>query len=74
MENLIQKVKAALAIIAEGRGALGEVMDTIKDGKAGIAADTIGEIDGLLEQERIENRATNEGITDAIADFRRRFP
>lgn len=70
--DYLQKAKDALALIKRGREALGGIVDAVKDGKAGIDADTIGEIDGLLEQERIENRETNEAITDAIAQFRAR--
>jgi hypothetical protein len=68
----LQKARDAVAIIAEGRKALGAVVDAVKDGKAGIDADTVGEIDALLEQERVENRATDAAITDAVARYRER--
>jgi hypothetical protein len=49
-------------------------VDAVKDGKAGIDAATIGEIDALFEQERIENRQTDAAIKDAIAAYRQRNP
>lgn len=72
--DLIQKTREALAMISEGRQALGQVVDALKDGSAALSAATVGEIDGLLEQERVENREANAAVTDAIADFRRRNP
>lgn len=70
--DLLKKAQDAIALIAQGRAALAEVADAVSDGRAAIAADTVEEIDALLEVERIENRATNDAITTAIADFRAR--
>lgn len=70
--DLLQKAKDAIALIQQGREALAGVVDAVKDGKAAIDADTLGELDGLLEQERVENRQTNAAIQDAISRYRER--
>jgi hypothetical protein len=72
--DLLAKARSAMDLIREGRQALGAVVDAVKDGKAGIDAATIGEIDALFEQERIENRQTDAAIKDAIAAYRQRNP
>lgn len=72
--DILQKAKDAVALIAQGRAALAEVVDTIRDAKAAVSTHSVVAIDALLEQERVENRATNEAVTDAIADFRSRHP
>ena len=70
--DLLQMAKDGLALVQEGRKALAQVVDAVKDGKAGIDAKTIDEIDALFEKERVENRATNEAVVDAIAAYRQR--
>ncbi len=64
--------KDAIALIKAGREALGPVIDAVKDGKAAVDADTIAELDAILEAERPENRAAFNNLNDAIAAYRAR--
>ena len=65
--DLLEKIRAASEIFAEGRKAVEEIVDAVNDGRAAVDAKTQAELDALLATERTETERAHQTLQDAIA-------
>lgn len=63
--DILERARAALALIQQGRQALSGIADAVSDGKAAIDAQSKAELDGLLAQERQETQAAYASLDQA---------
>jgi hypothetical protein len=62
----LAKAREALALVKEGRAALGKVVDAVKDGSAALSTTDQAELNRLLAEETAESRAAHDSLEEAI--------
>lgn len=64
--DVLATIKAALAMMAQGRQTIADTMDAVRDGQAAFDAKDMGELNALLAQEKKETEAAHNALQRAI--------
>jgi uncharacterized membrane protein len=64
--DIIATVEAAIAMMAQGRQAINDVVDAVRDGKVALQTTDVGKLNALLAQEKTETQAAHNALDRAI--------
>lgn len=62
-----ERIKAAIALVADGREALSEIASALRDGRAALSAAEADELDAMLVREIEQSVAAHDELAAAIA-------
>lgn len=69
--NVLDVARKAVGAIADGRKALADIADSVKDGTVILSTTDRAELEQLLDQERAESIAAHDALASAIAEQRK---